>query len=228
MQTSIHHHLISLASHHTNLTPLTSDSLNLNTKSGSSTLSKCKFDLSFNRHGPSVDLTRRYACNIDPLAQSTSPEPLPVSPSIISSDPSPEEWSSHYRQWAFPIRTDPPRGLIWGPFREPHPLSSPLSPYPISNPPRLKRSHPFHPSLSSAPPKRRRLVVILAVPRQPLIVHLKIKSHSTLSSHPHELDSAHVGLIPRTGLENMVDLRLLPPPKSRITLCISSQLKYGS
>ncbi|KAG0145684.1 hypothetical protein CROQUDRAFT_107644 [Cronartium quercuum f. sp. fusiforme G11] len=209
-----------------------------------------KLDMSFNRHGATINPKRRFACAIDPLALPPAfPPPKPV-PSRLVANPSPKEWESHYRKWSFPTRTDSPRGLTWGPYYS-------LSPSPTTTNDSLsssssrgtKRTRHMITSdleLSRREPKRRKLLlpILRLPPCNPLIIRLKLNPNRPVDSNEQLILKKHLPcslslnheIPPVKYLQGLVDLIVSPTiitekkseSHSRITLCISSQLKYGS
>lgn len=72
-------------------------------------------DMSFNRHPSTlIDSALHFNSDIDPL-QKLSPGPRPV-PSPLPLCPDVHQYQALFQTWAFPIRTDGPRGLTWGPY----------------------------------------------------------------------------------------------------------------
>lgn len=121
---------------------------------------KFPLNMAFNR-----DNTQRYLIDgatreIGPMDSTSGVEAPGLIASNLPSHASRRQWREHYAKWTFPIRTDAPRGLTWGPYS--------LSP--DTSPKRLAED-----SASVQEAKRRRIFAILPPPRQRLIVKLKIK-----------------------------------------------------
>ncbi|EGG07901.1 uncharacterized protein MELLADRAFT_85211 [Melampsora larici-populina 98AG31] len=127
--------------------------------------SKFHLDMSFNRDGPKRDQHHRFTDSIGPKTLPGLVEGPRLITSDISEDANRTEWRSYLGRWSFPLRTDPPRGLTWGPYYDPTDLS-------------LKRL--AEENVYSEEPKRRRIITILRLPEvQPrIVIKLRINKKS--------------------------------------------------
>lgn len=208
--------------------------------------SRFKLDLSFNRHGTQKDDRQSFDHEIDPsqvICQGTS-----FSPSGVEEvEWVEEEWYHHFLKWNFPIRTDSPRGLSWGPYAKPSKLNlrpgrstSPSSTF-CGTKRELELEIP-EPEESLHQPKRRRIIPILRPPT-PLNSNLaesKLKMTilspgfvlCTPQATIDETEDKASRLRCRLKKNKLVHIALSPTkpttphPPSRIVLCVSNQLKY--
>ncbi|EGG08046.1 uncharacterized protein MELLADRAFT_105391 [Melampsora larici-populina 98AG31] len=128
--------------------------------------SKFHLNMAFNRDGPERDQNVRFTCGVGPKTLPPTVQGPKLIASDISDDADRSEWRQHWRKWAFPLRTDAPRGLTWGPYYV-RPMAS------------LKRS--AEDVTLSKEPKRQRIFAILRSPREPLVIKLKINQNPSAS-----------------------------------------------
>ncbi|EGG10397.1 uncharacterized protein MELLADRAFT_103376 [Melampsora larici-populina 98AG31] len=126
--------------------------------------SKFHLDMSFNRDGPQRDHHHRFTDSIGPKTLPGLVEGPGLITSDIPEDANRSEWRRYLGKWTFPLRTDPPRGLTWGPYYDPREVS-------------LKRL--AEENSDSQVPKRRRIITILRLPEvQPrILIKLKINKN---------------------------------------------------
>ncbi|KAG0152368.1 hypothetical protein CROQUDRAFT_649762 [Cronartium quercuum f. sp. fusiforme G11] len=197
-------------------------------------------NMSFNRHGPTTDPETRFACDLDPLVSAPTFKSHRPVPSEVMENATPEEWMSHFQRWTFPIRTDRPRGLTWGPFANLNEKSSMknLSSDSKTSSSSNKRTlgplkQEFNSSLNS---KRVRLIPILRNLPEPKIMRSKVKSsYPALTKDPAGNTFSTFALDPSASLDSYTCVKVSVstsknnvPGQTRITLCAASQRKYCS
>ncbi|EGG01964.1 uncharacterized protein MELLADRAFT_78903 [Melampsora larici-populina 98AG31] len=195
---------------------------------------KFTLDMSFNRHGSNTNLEKRFACSIDPLAPPTSSQSRSDT-SSIGENAGEEEWKALYSKWNFPVRTDSPRGLTWGPYHTTPDMtpSTSTASLPSSGIKRLRTSSNAENKSMVTEPKRQRLVPILRLPRNPLIVRLVMgTSKSTSQMNSTETVALRQTPTSMTFVETLTEVLVSlptskPSVRPRITLSRSSKLKYG-
>lgn len=197
---------------------------------------KFKLDLSFNRHGPKTNIEKHFACSIDPLAPTPPSRRNRPKTSCIEENASEEEWKALYAKWSFPIRTDSPRGLTWGPYHNTSEMtpSTSIGTLPSAGTKRPRTSSNAENQSSGTEVKRQRLVPILRLPRNPLIIRLATPPPQTIS-HLNSTEAVLPCQTPTsmTCTETLTNVLVSPTAsrplaKSRITLSRSSKLKYAS
>lgn len=186
-------------------------------------------DLSFNRHHESKTYSQTQdSSEIDPF---TIPDHLSDPPTPTTSrEPLAEELQAHYQTWTFPIRTDSPRGLIWGPF--PNEESNKIEKSSSSR----KRTTPER--VIGPDHKRRQIFAILRPFRhQPVDqpIFKTISKPTVIQSKITKLSSRRRSLVKHSIDQEakLVHVSVSPSKikfkqQSRITLCVESQLKYCS
>ncbi|KAH9812627.1 hypothetical protein DFH28DRAFT_899092 [Melampsora americana] len=198
---------------------------------------KFTLDLSFNRHGSNTNMDKRFACSIDPLAPLPSFQRNRLNTSHIDENATHEQWKALYGKWSFPIRTDSPRGLTWGPYHIASDIDvSPSTSIGLLSSRGTKRSRTSSNAendLLATEPKRQRLIPILRLPRKPLIVRLVMAPPQIISQlNSTETMTSCQTPTTMTCVETLTKVIVsAPAPKplarSRITLSRSSKLKYG-
>ncbi|KAH9822255.1 hypothetical protein DFH28DRAFT_1092319 [Melampsora americana] len=200
--------------------------------------SKFHLDMSFNRDGPHRDHQDRSIREIGPLDSPSGVEGPPLIPSNIVNHASRRQWREHFAKWDFPIRTDSPRGLTWGPY----PLT-PEAPTKRSientTPPllvrlKIKQTHAQTNEIkaemytSSISPRKRSRSKSLA---DDLVTRDQPKRSCNLKPSDCKGNSSKLFTSNSGTLKSSVgtiDDHNQPLYKSRIRLCVASQLKYAS
>lgn len=162
--------------------------------------SKFQLDLGFNRYGTQQDDGRNFACDIDPLAIADEELTRPSAP-LIRQGRSKREWRSyfvtHFEKWSFAVRTDPPRGLTWGPYatlRHPLPgeaIFPSLQPCAVRG---LEQS--FEAAILSEEDSlelpQRKPVGIIAILKPPVVISIKLNSRQAILAHLDEFPNDEV------------------------------------